>query len=154
MYRLQNKNFEKINTNLFDSKDYMIVPQFATEEMQKRVDKQKTLITDPDYSEEDKERIARNNAYIETLRNALAHGNIDISFVVKDNKIHSIFKFTDDWTNKRGERQVVELRSTSQLFNEYLDAIDFVAEDYFNPSAIVNSNMKDEGDFVDSTTSV
>lgn len=131
MYRLQNKNFEKINNNLFDCKEYMTVPDYACEEMQKRIDKHKGLITDSAINEEVKERSATNSAYLEVLRNAMAHGNIDIHFLIKNNQIFPIFKLTDDWINKNGEREIIEIRSTAKLLDFFLDMLEFVADNNF-----------------------
>ena len=147
MYRLQNKNFEKVDFSLFDCQEYMLVPEFANEEMQKRIDKQKTRLADEDLTEDKKQLIASNNAYIETLRNALAHGNIDITFKIKDNKSYSIFSFTDDWTNKDGERQIVEIRSTTNLFDCFLDTLELAADGKFKSSDEI---LEDEIDLEDS----
>ena len=128
MYRLQNKNFEKIDNTLFDCKHYMHVPENNEEEMQKRIDKNKSKISGESLSEEDKDLSATNEAYLVTLRNAMAHGNVEITYIVKENCLIPVFYFTDDFTNKRGERSIVELRTTSLYLNEFLNIMEMATE--------------------------
>ena len=149
MYRLQNRNFTPINKSLFEFKKFMVVPDYASEQMQRRIDKHKDKIQE-DMSDEEKELTARNSAYLEVLRNALAHGNVNIHFCIQENEIYPVFDFIDDWTNKNGEREIIEVRSPATMFNNFLDALEFVADNNFVCPLFENKNCE----FVDKTTSL
>lgn len=119
LYRLQNKKFDEVDFNKFDcEKSFMISDKT---EMQKRIDKNMLKMT---------EKEAKNKAYLETLRNALAHGNVRIKHVVHDNKIMPLFILTDSWESKKtGQKTNISLVSPSRNLSAFLELADYDAFD-------------------------
>lgn len=121
LYRLQNKGFEKIDLNNFDcEKSFMVSNE---EEMQKRIEKNEKMMT---------EKEAKNKAYLDTIRNSLAHGNVKIEYIVDNNKLIPLFILTDSWENKKtGQKINISLVSPSQNLNAFLQLADYDGFDIF-----------------------
>lgn len=119
LYRLQNKGFEKIDLNNFDcEKSFMVSKE---EEMQKRIEKNEKIMT---------EKEAKNKAYLDTIRNALAHGNVKIEYIIDDNKLIPLFILTDSWENKKtGQKTNISLISPVKNLNAFLQLADYSAFD-------------------------
>ena len=97
LYRLQNTDFAPVNyANLECQKlFYAVTPELV----QEKVEKIKTKF--PDFSEKE----ATNKAYLDIVRDALAHGNVNFQSMFSDDlsTIDKVFTFTDSWTDKTGK---------------------------------------------------
>ena len=126
LYRLQNKNFDQIDYKTFDCEKYFMVSDAS--EMQKRIDKNKLSMP---------EKEAENKAYIETMRNALAHGNVDIKHIVENEKLIPIFELKDEFANRKtGEITSVSLFATGKTLDSFLELVDYESFD------ILDFNLK------------
>ncbi len=137
LYRIQNRNFEEVDYSLFDcGKSFAIS---SNEEMESRINKNKTKMPDKE---------AENKAYIDTLRNALAHGNVEIKYMVDNQKLIPLFILTDDWTNaKTGERKVLSLMTTQKTLDAFLELADLYAFDMWDEDeefkSLINGKEKE-----------
>lgn len=147
LYRLQNKNFDKLEYDIDNCERYFNLNESSSEEMQKRITKHKSLIQDSTLSEDDKNKKATNSAYIEVIRNALAHGNIDIRYIVIDNKLYNCFILTDDWTNKKtGERTIISLNTTDSFLNKLIKNLEICAQRI--DDAVIQTETCEEDDLI------
>lgn len=114
LYRIQNKNFEAIDYSSFDCDCVFLSDGGA--DFQKRVDKNKLAMS---------EQEAKNKAYIDTMRNALAHGNVKIKYMVQDEKLYPVFVLKDEWTNqKTGDTTCTKIVSPTCVLENFLDWFD------------------------------
>jgi len=119
LYRMQNKGFEDIDYSKFDCEKSFLVSD--EEEMQKRIDKNKLKMPDKE---------AENKAYIETMRNALAHGNVDIKYIVEKDKLIPLFELKDEFANRKtGEVTTVSVYSPGRTLDAFLELADYDAFD-------------------------
>lgn len=126
LYRLQNKSMTPLECKYIPCNEtFAPLSESSQTIMQERLDKYQTKIDTSGLTEEEAQVKISNKAYIETLRNALAHGNIEIRHVVCNNRLKTVFMFTDDWTNsKTGERKVITITSTPNMLTKLLDGLD------------------------------
>lgn len=135
LYRIQNKNFDAIDYSMFDCQRSFAVSK--DDEMQKRIDKNKKSLP---------EKEAENKAYLDTLRNALAHGNVNIKYDIRDGKLEPIFILTDDWTNpKTGDRTQLSLMTTGKVLDAFLELADLYAFDMWEEDEEIKKLLNNRG---------
>ena len=135
LYRIQNKNFEPLNYSLLDCKNTFVS---SGEDMQKRIEKYKLQMPQDE---------AENYAYIETIRNALAHGNVEIKYFLSNEKLTPVIKFHDLWENKKtGDKIDISIFSPARMLDKFLDRIDLSIEfdDVFDFGEFKTTNIKNE----------
>ena len=132
LYRVQNKNSEALDYANIDFAQYCIVE--TKDEMEERIKKYCS------YSEKE----AINMAYVETIRNALAHGNIEIKYIPGDDKVFPCFEFNDIWTNRKtGIQEKVSLITPARLLEKTLDQLDVKLYDFAVETMDVDLNSKE-----------
>ena len=117
-YRLQNKNFEPVDYSKLECEKLFNCP--TQEFLDDKKEKLKKKF--PDLTEKE----ITNKAYLEVLRDALAHGNVEIQTHSSDDLtvVDRIFTFTDSWTDKAGNHTDTILRSNSKCLQELFRSID------------------------------
>jgi len=115
LYKMQNKGLEDLDYKDLECNKLFV--SFPEEDMKKRIEKNATK-----YGEEESE----NRAYIETIRNALAHGNVKIVYLLEKNKAVPAVLFNDCWESKKtGEKINISVMSYVKNVEKFLERVDF-----------------------------
>lgn len=123
-YRLQNTNFKPIDYTKFDcDKSFLTTtPELMNERITKILEKFPNLTR----------KEATNKAYLEVLRDALAHGNVNLETRLNEDlsTMNKVFVFTDAWTDKLGNYTETKLETNvsclEHLFTEIDKDLDFL----------------------------
>ncbi len=123
-YRLQCKNFPPVDFSNLNCE--RLFGSTTPELIDARIEK--IMKNNPDLTKKQ----ATNKAYLEILRDSLAHGNVEYQRLVSDDLdiIEGRFTFTDSWTDKAGnhtETKIISnVGSLEYLFTEIDKDLDFL----------------------------
>lgn len=123
-YRLQNSNFKPIDYTKLDCEKLFL--NLTPELMEERITK--TLEKLPSVTRKE----ATNRAYIEVIRDALAHGNVTLETRLNEDlsTMDKVFVFIDAWTDKLGNYTETKLETNvgclEYLFTEIDKDLDFL----------------------------
>lgn len=124
LYRMQNDNFKPIDYSKLDCEKlfFAVTPDLVSEKIKTNTNKYPSLT--------EKELI--NKTYLEILRDALAHGNVDFQtyFSEDADTVDRMFTFTDSWTYKDGRHTdtiiKTNISSLEYLFTEIDKDLEFM----------------------------
>ena len=117
LYAMQNSAFPKIDAGEMDFSNFDVALDSEDRFMERA---QKKLDESGDRNVD-----AMNELAFEIIRNSLAHGNVQVFYEVKDNKIISNFEFSDKWINRKtGEEEKVTIYALLDDVNELVKSFD------------------------------